>query len=236
MRKLVYSALASVFCANLMFATPFVGNTFDVSKIGEEKNVDELEKLATSNPYLTDVNYMLGVYYMAGDVKKGIPPDFKKAMSYLQKDRENIAIANYKIAELYYYGYGVEKDYDKAIEYFKQSTSDKYRDHKAVAPIALLAISQIYLDKLADFENAAPYLMEAAQKFDKVEAQITLAFLYHEGKGVTKNDEEADYWINRAYFNKEATGDHKAYISNFIEPSKTFDIAQDVRNYCGVLN
>lgn len=236
MKRFIAVITASFIASNIALATPIVGNNFDMNKFGEEKNVSELEKLATSNPYLTDVNYMLGVYYMAGDVKKNIQPDFKKAMQFLQKDRANIAIANFKIAELYYYGYGVEKDYNRAIEYFKEATNEKLRDHKSVAPLALLAISQIYLEKFIDYENAIPYILQAAQKYDRVEAQIILAFLYWEGKGIEKNEEQADYWINKAYFNKNATGDHKAYISNYIEATDTFNINEDVRNYCGVLN
>lgn len=220
--------------ANLTLANTLVNN-FDVANITSNKDVKELERLAKSNPYLVDINYMLGIYYMAGDLEKKLPPDFKKAMDYLQKDKENIAIANYKIAELYYYGYGVDRDYQKAIEYFKRASDKKFKDHKSVAPIALVAISQIYIEKLFEHENAIPFLMQAAQDFDKVEAQMTLAFLYYEGKGIEKNEDEANFWINKAYFNKSVTGDQKAYMSTFIEPTSSFDIQQDVKNYCGVL-
>lgn len=227
-------ALKLLLLSNIAFANPLISN-FDASNIGTTKDVKELERLAQSNPYLSDINYMLGIYYMAGDLEKKLPPDFKKAMDYLQKDKENIAIANYKIAELYYYGYGVEKDYQKAIEYFKRASDKKFKDHKSVAPIALLALSQVYIEKLYEYDNAVPYLMQAAQDFDKVEAQMILAFLYYEGKGIEQNEDDANFWINKAYFNKAATGDHKAYISNFIEPSTDFNIQQDVKNYCGVL-
>lgn len=37
---------------------------------------------------MSDINYMIGIYYMAGDVKKNIKPDFYKALMYLKKDRK----------------------------------------------------------------------------------------------------------------------------------------------------
>lgn len=77
--------------------------------------------------------------------------------------------------------------------------------------------------------------MIKAQEFNKVEAEMTLAFMYYEGKGIPKNETEANYWINKAYFNKDANGDIKAYISNYIEPVNNFNIESDVKNSCGVL-
>lgn len=201
----------------------------------KDKDISELEKIAKENPYMENINYMIGIYYMAGDVKKNIKPNFQKAMLFLKKDENNIGIANYKIAELYYYGYGVEQNYTKAIEYFKKASSKSFKDYKAVAPIAITAISEIYVEKLHDYENAVPYLLQAADEFDKAEAQMMLAFLYFEGKGIEKNESEANKWINRAYFNKNTTADMKAYISNFIEPTNSFDIESDVKNSCGML-
>lgn len=200
-----------------------------------EKDIGELEKIAKENPYMPDINYMIGIYYMAGDVKKNIKPDFIKAMYYLKKDENNNAIANYKIGELYYYGYGVKQDYKIAISYFKKATEKNFKDYKAVAPIATLAISQVYIEKLHEYENAIPFLMQAANEFNKPEAQMNLAFLYIEGKGIEKNEEEANKWINKAYFNKDTTADMKAYMSSYIESTNTFDIESDVKNSCGML-
>ncbi|MCT7563175.1 sel1 repeat family protein [Aliarcobacter butzleri] len=233
---MIKKALTIIFIAGSLFATqkPIIGS-IDLNKMAEEKNITELESLAKNNPYMADINFMIGVYYMAGDKERNLPPDFKKAMDYFLKDQNNLAMANYKIAELYYYGYGVEKDYFKSIEYFKKSVDKKFKDYKSVAPLSLLAISNIYLEKLFDYENAVPYLMQAAQDFNRVEAEMTIAFMYYEGKGLPKDEKEANVWINKAYFNKDATGEHKAYISNYIEPVNSFDIQSDVKNYCGVL-
>ncbi len=200
-----------------------------------DKDIKELEKIAKDNPFMSDINYMIGIYYMAGDVKKNIKPDFNKAMLYLKKDENNIAIANYKIGELYYYGYGVPQNYNTAIEYFKRASNKKFKDYRGVAPIATLAIGETYMQKLHDFESAAPYLLQAADEFNKPEAQMTLAFLYYEGKGIGKNEDEANKWINRAYFNKDTTADMKAYMSNFIESVNSFNIESDVKNSCGML-
>ena len=233
---MIKKALTIIFIASSLFATqkPIIGS-IDLNKLAEEKNITELESLAKNNPYMADINFMIGVYYMAGDKERNLPPDFKKAMDYFLKDQNNLAMANYKIAELYYYGYGVEKDYFKSIEYFKKSVDKKFKDYKSVAPLSLLAISNIYLEKLFDYENAVPYLMQAAQDFNRVEAEMTIAFMYYEGKGLPKDEKEANVWINKAYFNKDANGEHKAYISNYIEPVNSFDIQSDVKNYCGVL-
>lgn len=228
--------LVTILIVSNLFANqkPIIGS-IDINKMAEEKNITELEELAKNNPYMADINFMIGVYYMAGDKEKNIKPDFKKAMDYFLKDQNNLAMANYKIAELYYYGYGVERDYLKSIYFFKKSVDKKFKDYKSVAPLSLLGISNIYLEKLFDYEEAIPFLMQAAQEFDRVEAQMTIAFMYLEGKGFQKDEREANVWINKAYFNKEATGEHKAYISNYIEPVNNFNIESDVKNSCGVL-
>lgn len=237
--RIISSFLSICMVVNLLMANPILqskGST-NSTQLNEfhDKDISELEKIAKENPYMANINYMIGIYYMAGDVKKNIKPNFQKAMFYLKKDENNIAIANYKIAELYYYGYGVEQSYQKAIEYFKKATTKTFKDHIAVAPIAITAISEIYVNKLHDYENAVPYLLQAADEFKKPEAQMMLAFLYYEGKGIEKNENEANKWINMAYFNKNTTADMKAYISNYIEPTKSFDIESDVKNSCGML-
>ena len=91
----------NIFASNI----PITGG-INIDKMIENKDITELERLAEDNPYLNDISFMIGVYYMAGDVKKKIKPDFKKAMKYLKRDENNLAMANFKIAELYYYGYG----------------------------------------------------------------------------------------------------------------------------------
>lgn len=207
----------------------------DINNMTENRDIKELEALAKNNPYLNDINFMIGTYYMVGDKEKGILPDFKKSMEHFKKDEKSLAIANYKIAELYYYGLGVDKNLDKALESFKKAQDRNLKDYKAVAPLALLATSTIYIQELNQHEDAVPFLMQAAQEFDKVEAQMTLAFMYIEGKGIEKNETEANYWINKAYFNKDATGEHKAYIANYIEPVNSFNIQKDVGSYCGVI-
>lgn len=237
--RIVSSFLSLCLVANILMAVPTSqskdnSNNTQVNTF-QDKDISELEKIAKENPYMANINYMIGIYYMAGDVKKNIKPNFQKAMFFLKKDENNIAIANYKIGELYYYGYGVEQSYPKAIEYFKKASKKEFKDYIAVAPIAITAISEIYVERLHDYENAVPYLLQAADEFHKPEAQMMLAFLYYEGKGIEKNEGEANKWINRAYFNKNTTADMKAYISNYIEPTNSFDIESDVKNSCGML-
>ena len=235
--------LISISLATSLFATqvtpiqtnPIQGN-INIEKMVENRDIRELEELAINNPYMADINFMIGVYYMAGDKIKNIKPNFEKALKHLTKDENNLAMANYKIAEIYYYGgFGINQDLEVSIKYFNKSLNQEFKDYKSVAPLSLLAISNIYLEKLFDYENAVPYLMRAAQEFNKVEAEMTLAFMYYEGKGIPKNETEANYWINKAYFNKDANGDIKAYISNYIEPVNNFNIESDVKNSCGVL-
>lgn len=240
---MIKKALISLSVATILFATqgstiqtnPLQGS-INIDKMVENRDIRELEELARNNPYMADINFMIGVYYMAGDKIKNVEPNFEKAIKHLTKDENNLAMANYKIAEIYYYGgFGANQDLEKSIQYFTKSLNQEFKDYKSVAPLSLLAISNIYLEKLYDYEKAVPYLMRAAQEFNKVEAEMTLAFMYYEGKGILKNEIEANYWINKAYFNKDANGDIKAYISNYIEPVNNFNIESDVKNSCGVL-
>lgn len=235
MKRLILLCVLTITFLNADMQLNLIENKQEISNEYADKDIKELEKIAKENPYMININYMIGIYYMAGDVKKNIKPDFQKALYFLKKDEDNLALANYKIGELYYYGYGVEQNYNTAIDYFKKACDSSFKDYKGVAPIALVVIAEIYLEKIFDYESAVPYLLQASQEFDKPEAEMLLAFLYFEGKGIEKNLEEADKWINKAYFNKDTTADMKAYMSNYIESVNSFDIDSDVKNSCGML-
>lgn len=226
--KIIYT-----FVILILTTTVFANNTINYS---DKEKIEKIKEAAASNPHLQNINYLIGIYYMAGDVKNNIKPDFKKAMKYFLKDSNNIANANYRIAELYFYGYGTKKDLKKAIYYLEKAMDKKFVDYEAVRPIALVAIGRIYAKELKKPEKAIPYLLEAAQKYDKVEAQLALAFMFRRGEGVKENTNEANHWIQKAYFNKNADGNIKAYISNFVVAKGDFDIENDVKQYCGMLN
>ena len=143
--------LISISLATSLFATqvtpiqtnPIQGN-INIEKMVENRDIRELEELAINNPYMADINFMIGVYYMAGDKIKNIKPNFEKALKHLTKDENNLAMANYKIAEIYYYGgFGINQDLEVSIKYFNKSLNQEFKDYKSVAPLSLLAISNI---------------------------------------------------------------------------------------------
>lgn len=206
----------------------------EIKNVEMDKNkfIKELKGLVEANPYVKDANYTLGIYYMAGDIKNGREPDFQKAKFHLLKDKDNLAMANFKIAELYYYGYGVRQDYQKAIQWFKRAINEDFKDARAVILRARLAIGETYLMKLQDGENAFPYFLKVAQENNEASAQMTVAFMYLEGKGVDKNKEEANYWINKAYFNPHVESFQKVFMARFIESVGEYNIQADLRETC----
>lgn len=204
--------------ATIVFANPLNENVEVNGKIfNPNQLVGQLKMLTTTNPYVKNANFMLGLYYFSGDPSQGIEPDYKKALEHMKKDIDNLSIANYKIGEIYYYGLDTKQDLFSAIQWFERSIKKEYMDSKQVAPLANAAIGAIYLNEMKDAKKAFPYLLKAAQDGTVVQAQMAIAFMYAKGDGIKQNWDEADYWLNKAWKNPNVTDEQKAYLNNSIE-------------------
>lgn len=80
---------------------------------------------AASLDYADSIN-MLGVYYSEGIV---FDQDYKKALEYFDKaldvDKNN-ASAQFNVGQAYYYGHGVEKNYNKAFAWYVKAADQDY--------------------------------------------------------------------------------------------------------------
>ena len=81
-----------------------------------------------------------------------------------------MAFAAYKIGEMYYYGLGVEQDYNKAIEFLKQYNGDFDEDFADEAPpIVWRMLGEMYKNGWGVEQNLeeAEKLFKAANTYDK---------------------------------------------------------------------
>lgn len=97
----------------------------------------------------------------------------------------------YRIGKFYMYGLGIEKDYKKAMDYFQQSQNQ----------YALNLLGHMYQFGLGIEVNqytAVSYYEKSAFK-GNCYAQYELATAYATGKGVLRNEDEANVYYTKAY-------------------------------------
>ena len=99
--------------------------------------------------------------------------------------------AQNSLGEIYYIGFGVEKDYDKAV----RLTEESAKQGNVYAQYNLgLMYKNVYKDYLKSKE-----LFEKAASQNYLLAQYELGVLYNEGLGVKKNFKKAfEYWTHAA--------------------------------------
>ena len=107
------------------------------------------------------------------------------------------AIAQHRLAILYFYGHGVPEDENRALELARLSAEAGNVD-------AMYLVGNIYVfghtvPNEADDPDleAAKWFHEAASR-DHAEAEYNLGLLFLAGKGVIRSQEEAMKWIRRA--------------------------------------
>lgn len=107
------------------------------------------------------------------------------------------AVAQHRLAILYFYGHGVPEDENKALEWATKSANGGNAD-------AMFFVGNIYVfgDKVPveaddpDIE-AAKWFHEAASR-GHAEAEYSLGLMFLAGKGVIQSQEEAMKWIRQA--------------------------------------
>lgn len=107
------------------------------------------------------------------------------------------AVAQEKLAVMYFYGRGVAEDEDKALQWARRSADQGNLD-------AMFFIGNMYVfgDKLPKAvqdpdQEAARWYFEAARQ-GHAEAEYGLGLLFLAGKGVVHDQEEAMRWIRQA--------------------------------------
>lgn len=157
----------------------------------------------------------LGDMYRLGrgcDINLGFAEDFyKDAASGLRtiinrQDKKTIGYAEYRLGKLYQYGYGVEKDYQKAYKYFCYAADDG-------CIVANFSLGNMYffgtgIEK--DFEAAEKHYLAAdgARRVDKrgniisegnAFAEYRLGEIYRKGLTGEPDPEKGNHYYKKAY-------------------------------------
>lgn len=114
------------------------------------------------------------------------------------------------MGELYYQGYGTEKNLDKSLKYFKKAA--KYKFTYAEYRTALFYLEE---KEYLDTDRGIKYLKRAARN-GHTESAFLLALTYGSGELTDKDTEESDKWLNKAIKGKNSKS--KSYAS-FLQQS-----------------
>jgi len=109
------------------------------------------------------------------------------------------------MGELYYQGYGTEKNLDKSLKHFKKAA--KYRFSYAEYRTALFYLAE---EEYLDTDRGIKYLKRAARN-GHTESAFLLALTYGTGELTDKDTEESDKWLEKAIQGKN--GKSKSYAS-----------------------
>ncbi|HET7315372.1 SH3 domain-containing protein [Salinisphaera sp.] len=146
----------------------------------------------------------------------GDAPSAERAQQILEQNRalakSGDAAAQYNMGVLYDRGYGVERDYDKARQWYKKAAAQHYPRAEHNLGIMYKAGKGVP----RDFGKAAQWFRRGADD-GLAASQNNLAVLYMEGKGVPRNTGKAAFWAARA-----AAGGNSAAIDNL--PRITADL------------
>jgi hypothetical protein len=115
--------------------------------------------------------------------------------------KDPTADQDHKRGLLFYKGIGVDKDFKKAAQWFRQAA----RKGHAGAQYNLGIMSYLGHGMRQDYATAAQWFRQAGEQ-DHAAAQYNLGFLHYEGKGVAKDSLQAFMWIDRS----ASLGDEKA--------------------------
>ncbi|MCH8476234.1 MAG: sel1 repeat family protein [Opitutales bacterium] len=140
------------------------------------------------------VLFLWGTFFMQGILGQSepgitiMPPE---------QDAEGDAIldadAQFDLGDMYFEGYGVAQNFEKAAEWFRNAAQQGHA--KAQAGLGYLyhegkGVSQ-------DYSEAIKWLRKAAEQ-GHVEAQAGLGFIYFEGRGTSQDYSEAVKWLRKA--------------------------------------
>ena len=117
----------------------------------------------------------------------------KKAIQKIKTLAKKEPFAQYKLAWIYYYGKGIEQNFEKAFYWFQKSAEQG-------EPFAQNKLAWMYDKGIGVEQNLEQsiywYQKSAVQGFAL--AQYNLALMYQEGEGVEKDLEKAFYWYQKS--------------------------------------
>lgn len=148
--------------------------------------------------------FLLGYYYYSEAEDNSQQDVFHKAKDYfLQAEKGGSKEASYLLGELYYYGEGVEQDYQTALQYYKKAADRKQKD-------ALFSLGSLYMTGLGGDTNpqkAVEYFEQAALLGDN-SSRNTLGYIYESGAidEINIDLDAAKKWYQQACDNEDSQG------------------------------
>lgn len=141
---------------------------------------------------------MLGLMYKEG---QGVKKDYKQAVKWsVMAAEKEIGIGSaYRLGVMYEKGgYGVEREYAKAVEYFLKVADQRHLAEQTPAKIYVMRRLGIYYSEgvgvQQDHKQALKWFTYAAQQGD-AKSQARLGALYMQGLGISRNPAAAYKWV-----------------------------------------
>lgn len=169
-------------------------------------------KAETSNPEIKNQvdRYLSDIYFkLAFEIKN---KKTKFSLYELAWDHGNKKAGD-AIADMYYEGAGVKKNYLKALEWYELSVK-KFESVYAMEKLGFLYLKAPG-DVPRDYNKAKEYFENAA-RLGGVKGAHMIGYMYEYGIGVAKNDSEANKWYSRAQV-LEGRSTDKSNKAEFIE-------------------
>ncbi len=104
--------------------------------------------------------------------------------------------AQYRLGLMYQQGQGVDRDYPKAIGWYREAAEQNYIDAQVNLGRMLYNVSWLH----KNYNEAVKWFSKAAEQ-NNADAQYYLANMYQHGQGVTRNLKEAENWYVKALKN-----------------------------------
>lgn len=181
--------------------------------------------------------------------------DYVKAMEYFEACKNDIPYAKIAEANLYYYGYGVEKDEDLAKSLCKETLEEVNLDELKSglvsyvaegAELVGLSYSETYGEK-KDYGEARSWYDEAIEKGD-LKALAEKGYLYRKGYGTSKDYKKAfDIYmeaVNKGYYKAnnsigllyEFGSEEVGLDKDYGQAMKYYELASEAGSYSGTNN
>ena len=153
--------------------------------------VEKLEHDASLGAW--EAQHLLGQRYLKGE---GVAKDEAKGAKLIIKAANNELVHPHVLwyaGYLYQSGWGVERDYVKAVEWYRKSAEKGYK-------LGQNRLAQMYKNGWGveqDYAKAAEWFTKAAEQ-GMSDAQYQLGLLYQFGDGVEKDEAKAAEWYTKA--------------------------------------
>lgn len=166
-----------------------LGELYCFGYVSEKKKIEYINEyiLPVAEQGYAEAQIYLGKFYIAQkDIQKGIEWYTKAA------ENENIEAQNY-LANAYFYGDKVAKDYDKAFYWFKKATKSHFCGNFVDYGDSLyhLGLSYLYGLGVGANQEKAVKLFTLASKHKNPKADFCLSLCYENGLGVNQDYEKA---------------------------------------------